>query len=85
MSVQIILDSTANVPAALKARFDFVPLTVHFGDREYLDGVTLDEHRFYEMLIESDTLPTTSHLGGSAVSRWACSPAIWGSEALCHS
>ena len=60
MSVQIILDSTANVPTALKARFDFVPLTVHFGDREYLDGVTLDEHRFYEMLIESDTLPTTS-------------------------
>lgn len=60
MSVQIILDSTTNVPAALKSRFDFVPLTVHFGDREYLDGVTLDEHRFYEMLIERDQLPTTS-------------------------
>lgn len=60
MSVRIILDSTTNVPAALKGRFDIVPLTVRFGSREYLDGVTLDERRFYEMLIESDTLPTTS-------------------------
>ena len=37
-----------------------VPLTLHFGDQEYIDGVTIDHKTFYEKLIESDVLPTTS-------------------------
>lgn len=39
---------------------NIVPLTVHFGDTEYIDGVTIDHKTFYEKLIESDVLPTTS-------------------------
>lgn len=37
-----------------------MPLTVHFGEAEYLDGVTIDHKTFYEKLVESDVLPTTS-------------------------
>ena len=37
-----------------------VPLTLHFGDQEYFDGVTIDKQEFYRKLVESDVLPTTS-------------------------
>jgi len=43
-----------------KQRVHTVPLTVHFGEEEYIDGVTIDHKTFYEKLIESDVLPTTS-------------------------
>ena len=37
-----------------------VPLTVHFGDQEFIDGVTIDHKQFYEKLIETDVHPSTS-------------------------
>lgn len=60
MNTQIIVDSTADLLPQYKERVRVVPLTVHFGEEEYLDGVTIDHRTFYEKLIESDTLPTTS-------------------------
>lgn len=60
MSVRIIIDSTVDIDPKLKNRFTIVPLTVHFGDEEYLDGITLNHKQFYEKLIESNVLPTTS-------------------------
>ena len=48
MSVQIIVDSTVDMPERMKDRFRIVPLTVHFGAEEFIDGVTIDKHRFYE-------------------------------------
>ena len=60
MSVKIVIDSTADVSANVKDRMTVVPLTVRFGEEEYLDGVTIDHKTFYEKLIESDVLPTTS-------------------------
>lgn len=60
MSVRIIADSTADVIEAVKSRITVVPLTVHFGEEEYVDGVTIDHKQFYEKLIESDVLPRTS-------------------------
>ena len=68
MSVQIIVDSTTDLLPELKARVQVVPLTVHFGDREYIDGVTIDHKTFYEMLVESDTLPSTSQATPGAFS-----------------
>lgn len=58
--VRIIVDSTADIPEQLKSRFDFVPVPLQFGDRQFLDGVDIDKSKFYEMLIESDVMPTTS-------------------------
>ena len=60
MKTRIIIDSTADLSAELKDKLSIVPLTVHFGDEEYLDGVTIDHKTFYEKLIESEELPTTS-------------------------
>lgn len=60
MNVKIIIDSTSDVTAELKEKLTVVPLTVHFGDEEYIDGVTITHKQFYEKLIETDTLPSTS-------------------------
>ncbi len=60
MCVQIIVDSSTNVSEKYREKIQFVPLTVRFGDKEYLDGVEISKHQFYEMLVESDVLPTTS-------------------------
>ena len=60
MSVRIIIDSTADMMPAVKARCLVVPLTVHFGDEEYIDGVTINHREFYEKLVETDVMPTTS-------------------------
>lgn len=60
MKTRIIVDSTADLTPEVKSRVHTVPLTVHFGDVEYIDGVTIDHKTFYEKLVESDVLPTTS-------------------------
>ena len=60
MPVQIIVDSTADLRPQIADRVKIVRLTIRFGDQEYIDGVTIDSHKFYEMLVESDELPTTS-------------------------
>lgn len=60
MKTRIIVDSTADLMPEMKERVHIVPLTVCFGDEEYIDGVTIDHKSFYEKLIESDVLPTTS-------------------------
>lgn len=60
MKVNIIIDSTADLKSELQEKVITVPLTVHFGDDEYVDGVTINHKEFYEKLIESDVLPTTS-------------------------
>ena len=60
MKTRIILDSTADLMPEYKSRVSMVPLTVHFGEEEYIDGVTIDHKTFYEKLIESDVLPSTS-------------------------
>ena len=60
MKTRIIVDSTADLMPQVRERVHVVPLTVHFGDTEYIDGVTIDHKTFYEKLIETDVLPTTS-------------------------
>ncbi|MGM9589449.1 MAG: DegV family protein [Faecousia sp.] len=60
MNVKIIVDSTADLTAQVRSRVEVVPLTIHFGEEEYVDRVTIDSRTFYEKLIESDVLPTTS-------------------------
>lgn len=60
MSVKIIVDSTADLTPAVKEKVITVPLTINFGDEEYIDGVTINHQKFYEKLVESDVFPTTS-------------------------
>ncbi len=60
MKTRIIVDSTADLLSEYKDRVHVVPLTVRFDAEEYVDGVTIDHKTFYEKLVESDVLPTTS-------------------------
>ena len=66
MKTRIIVDSTADLVPEIKERVHTVPLSVRFGDEEYIDGVTIDYKTFYEKLIESDVLPTTSQANPDA-------------------
>ena len=60
--VKIITDSTADFTRAEAAGLGLgvVHLRTRFGDEEYIDGVDITPHQFYEKLVESDVLPTTS-------------------------
>lgn len=60
MRVRIIVDSTTDLAPELQGQVEVVPLTVSFGTEEYIDGVTITHEEFYNKLIESDVLPTTS-------------------------
>lgn len=60
MNVKIIIDSTTDTTPTVREKCAVVPLTVRFGDTEYIDGVTITHTEFYQKLVESDVLPTTS-------------------------
>ncbi|MBQ8359378.1 MAG: DegV family protein [Oscillospiraceae bacterium] len=60
MKTRIIVDSTSDLMPEVLDRVSVVPLTVHFGTEEYIDGVTIDHKTFYEKLVETDVLPSTS-------------------------
>lgn len=62
--VQIISDSGSDVLAAEAEEKDLVilPLKVNFGGVEFLDGKTISHREFYEKLIETDMMPTTSQV-----------------------
>ena len=58
--VRIVVDSTADLLPELRRQVDVVPLTVHFGQQEYVDGVTIQAEEFYRKLADCKELPTTS-------------------------
>lgn len=62
MSIKIITDSTSDISIELAKKLDItlVPLRVIFDDREYFDGLDITNEQFYEMLVLSKNLPTTS-------------------------
>ncbi|MBQ1977882.1 MAG: DegV family protein [Ruminococcus sp.] len=69
MKTRIIVDSTADLTPEYKERVHIVPLTVNFGEKEFIDCVTIEKKEFYEKLIESDVMPTTSQAGPDAFIR----------------
>lgn len=64
MSVRIIIDSASDITKeqADQLHLDFLPLKTIFGKEEYLDGITMSSSQFYEKLIETEQLPTTSQI-----------------------
>ena len=60
MSTKIIIDSTVDLPAELRARTTVVPLVVRFGEEEYQDGITISYQQFYEKLLVCKDLPSSS-------------------------
>lgn len=64
MAVKFIVDSAADIiPSEAKEMgIIHIPLKVLFGEEEYADAVDMTHNEFYEKLIESDVLPTTSQI-----------------------
>lgn len=62
MSVRIMADSTSDIgPERAKAwGVTLIPLKVLFGEEEFLDGVDMQLEEFYQRLVSSEKLPTTS-------------------------
>ena len=60
MSVRIVIDSTCDLIPEIRDRVKVVPLSISFGDQEYIDGVTINTAEFYEKLVGGNVLPTTS-------------------------
>lgn len=58
--IRIITDSGSDIAQNFNSNITVLPMSIRFGDTEYLDGVNLSVNQFYEKLIESDELPTTS-------------------------
>lgn len=64
MGVRIIVDSACDIlqDEAREKELQILPLRTAFGETEYRDGYDLTHETFFEKLIESDVLPTTSQI-----------------------
>ena len=62
MSIRIITDSASDLLPPHRPEVTVLPMEITFGAEQFLDGVDLNHHQFYEKLIECDSLPTTSQI-----------------------
>jgi DegV family protein with EDD domain len=62
MPVQIVTDSAADIEPERAAAHGIrvVPLTIRFGDEEFVDGVDLSASQFYEKMATSGVMPSTA-------------------------
>ena len=60
LKTRIIVDSTADLVPEIKERVYTVPLTVHFGQEEYIDGVTITPAEIFAHVAAGGDLCSTS-------------------------
>ncbi|KUO50281.1 MAG: fatty acid-binding protein DegV [Desulfitibacter sp. BRH_c19] len=62
--IQVITDSLTDIPKDIIDKYDIkiVPLKIHFGEEEYIDGVDLSYPDFYKKLTQIKELPKTSQV-----------------------
>ena len=60
--IRIVTDSSADLSPAVAEdhKIEVVPLTIRFGDEEFVDRLDLSAEAFWERLSRSDTLPGTA-------------------------
>ncbi|MEF2964536.1 DegV family protein [Paenibacillus sp. M1] len=65
--VVIVADSTADVPKAMVEEYGIhiVPMRLAFGDDSFLEGIDITATEFYDKLVKSRDLPTTSQTSPS--------------------
>jgi DegV family protein with EDD domain len=61
-TIRVITDSAADVPREIASRLniDIVPLTIRFGEQEYVDGIDLSPQEFWVKCKASAELPETA-------------------------
>lgn len=64
MSIRIVSDSASDITQqqAKEWGITILPLKNIWGEQEYLDGIDITPREFYERLVETDVLPTTSQI-----------------------
>lgn len=64
MSICIMADTMCDVPSEFVDRYNIkvMPLTVHFGEESFLDGIDITAEEFFERLDKADELPKTSQV-----------------------
>ncbi len=62
MKVQVVTDSTSDIPQEVAKQMGIIVVPVHlrFGNKDYLDGVDIQTNEFYSMLASSADHPATS-------------------------
>ncbi len=62
--IKIVTDSTADLPDYLvdKYQLEVLPLTVHFGEDSYRDGIDIKLHKLLARIREDNEFPTTSQV-----------------------
>ncbi|MFN2363432.1 MAG: DegV family protein [Halarsenatibacteraceae bacterium] len=61
--IGILTDSTNDLPGEFIESREYlftIPLTLHFGDEQYIDGVDIGSAEFFEKIEKEDIIPTTS-------------------------
>ena len=62
MSIRIITDSASDVFRDKYPLLEVLPMTITFGEEQFLDGVNLSREEFYLKLVETDAMPSTSQI-----------------------
>ena len=62
--VKLVIDSAADISAEMAQNLgvSMLPMSITFGDEEFLDGVNLLPNQFYDKLVSSVELPKTSQI-----------------------
>ena len=62
MTIRIVTDSDCDIPQALVEKYNItiVPLTFSFGDKEFIDRVSLTTEEFWKHCADSPILPQTA-------------------------
>ena len=69
MATRIITDSASDIVDFPNPNLTVLPMTVAFGSTVYHDGVDLTHERFYDLLVESDELPSTGAVSPGVFAR----------------
>ena len=63
-NIALVTDSTCDLSQELidKYQINVLPLSINFGENQYLDKVTISPNQFYKLLDESPVFPTSSQI-----------------------
>src|SRR6056297_3957642 len=62
MKIGLVTDSTCDLNQGIIEKYNIkiVPLTVHFGVKEFVDGIDINADKFFKMIDTEDKMPKTS-------------------------
>lgn len=62
--IKVICDSCGDIPKEFVQRYDItvIPMTLEFGEKSYRDFYDIDSNTFFQMLTETDEVPTTAQV-----------------------